>query len=255
MRGVWAGARLQLTFFRHQPDLLFPAVAGPVFVLIFLMVLRQAGRADLGGYAAVAPMLITLWGFALLHGGAIIQRERGAETLELHLAAPTTFASVVLGRVAAVTVVGSLSTVEIWLVARYLLGARISVHHPGVLTATMTATALAIAATALLMAGLFVLARSAITFSNAATYPFYVLGGVLVPVALLPAWTHPVSRVVFLSWSADLLRAALAPQPVPDAAGRLAVVTLLGIGEFLLAAVLMRRILGRLRMTGEVGLR
>ena len=255
MRGISAGGRLQLAFFRHQPDLVFPAIAGPVFTLIFLMVLRHAGRTDLGGYAVVAPILITLWSFALLHGGAVIQRDRGAETLELHAAAPTDFATVVFGRVLAVTAVGSLSTVEIWLVARYLLRARIAVYHPAVLGATVVATAFAIAATALLMAGLFVLARSAITFSNTATCPFYVLGGVLVPVALLPGWSHPVSRLVFLSWSADLLRAALEPAPVPDAVARVAAVVGLGCAELLLATALMRRILGRLRHNGEMGLK
>ena len=53
------------------------------------------------------------------------------------------------------------------------------------------------------MATVFVLARTAMLFTNALGYPFYILGGVLVPVAFLPGWLRPVSRLVFLSWSSD----------------------------------------------------
>ena len=60
------------------------------------------------------------------------------------------------------------------------------------------------------MASLFVLARNAVTFSNSASFPFYVLGGILVPVSLLPHWVRRSSSIVFLSWSADLLRAGAA---------------------------------------------
>ena len=112
----------------------------------------------------------------------------------------------------------------------------------------------AVAGTALIMASLFVLTRSARTFQNSLSYPFYVLGGVLVPVSYLPDWLRPLSSGVFLSWSADLLRASLAPAPVHRLAFRLAMIVLLGLAGLALGRLALGRILDRLRTSGELGL-
>jgi ABC-2 type transport system permease protein len=98
-----------------------------------------------------------------------------------------------------------------------------------------------------------VLARNAVTFSNSASYPFYVLGGILVPVSFLPHWIRPVSAVVFLSWSADLMRAALQAAPMHEFGFRLAMVAVLGAAGLLVGLYAMRVILTRVRGTGELG--
>jgi ABC-2 type transport system permease protein len=100
---------------------------------------------------------------------------------------------------------------------------------------------------------LFVLARNATTFSNSASFPFYVLGGILVPVSVLPHWIQPLSSAVFLSWSADLLRAALRPTPMHDFAFRLGMVAFLGACGLTVGVWSMRVILVRVRASGELG--
>jgi ABC-2 type transport system permease protein len=64
---------------------------------------------------------------------------------------------------------------------------------------------------------------------------------------------RPVSAVVFLSWSADLLRATLRPAPVHDLAGRIGMVLLLGACGFAAGMALMAWILRRVRGNGELG--
>jgi ABC-2 type transport system permease protein len=103
------------------------------------------------------------------------------------------------------------------------------------------------------MASLFVLARNAVTFSNSASFPFYVLGGILVPVSLLPHWIRPLSSIVFLSWSADLLRAGLRSSPIHDFGYRLGMVGLLGACGLGVGVWAMHVILRRVRGTGELG--
>ena len=142
---------------------------------------------------------------------------------------------------------------ETWLVARLLFGTKVSIHHPWAFVATVVVTLAAMAGTAVAMSSLFVLARNAVTFSNSASYPFYVLGGILVPVSVLPHWVRPLSSVIFLSWSADLLRAALRPGMVHHLAFRLGMVALLGACGFAVGAWTMRVILLRVRGTGELG--
>lgn len=254
MRSFRAGFRVQLRLMRAYPDALIPFFTAPLFTVIFLMIFDRAGRDDLTAYAAVAPLFIALWWLALFQSGWVVSHDRWSGTIEPLVAAPGSFAANVLGRVLAPTMVGLVSFGEVWLVARLLFGERIVIHHPATFVLTVAATLAAMAGTAVVMAALFVLTRSAATFSNSASYPFYVLGGILVPVSVLPDWLEPVSSIVFLSWSADLMRDALQPEAVDDFAFRLGMVLFLGACGFVVGMALLTRILDRVRSNGELSL-
>jgi ABC-2 type transport system permease protein len=248
-----AGASIQLRFLRAYPDALIPFFTAPMFTIIFMMIFRHAGRSDLTAYAAIAPVFIALWWLALFNSGWTITIERWNGTIEMLVAAPSSFAAVILGRITATTMIGIVSFAETWLVARLIFGTTVSIHHPWAFVAIVVVTLAAMAGTSVAMSSLFVLARNAVTFSNSASYPFYVLGGILVPVSLLPHWIRPLSSVVFLSWSADLLRAALRPTPMHEVGFRLGMVALLGACGFAVGARAMRVILVRVRASGELG--
>ena len=251
MRAFLAGARIQLSFFRAYPDALIPFFTAPMFSVIFQMIFRHAGRQDLTSYAAVAPVFIALWWMALFNSGWTITIERWNGTIEMLVAAPSSFAAVIFGRITATTLAGVVSFAETWLVAR-LFGTTITIHHVWQFAATVVVTLAAMAGTATAMTSLFVLARNAVTFSNSASFPFYVLGGILVPVSVLPHWIRPVSAIVFLSWSADLLRAALRPAPMHHFAFRLGMVAFLGACGLAVGVYTMRVILTRVRASGEL---
>jgi ABC-2 type transport system permease protein len=253
MRAFLAGAWIQMRFLRAYPDAVIPFFTAPMFTVIFMMIFRHAGRPDLTAYAAIAPVFIALWWLALFNSGWTITIERWNGTLEMLVAAPSSFAATILGRITATTMIGVVSFVETWLVARLIFGTTVSIHHPWAFVGTVVVTLLAMAGTAVAMSSLFVLARNAVTFSNSASYPFYVLGGILVPVSALPHWIRPVSAIVFLSWSADLLRATLSTAPVHDLAFRLGMIAVLGACGFAVGAWAMRLILVRVRATGELG--
>ncbi len=252
-RALAAAYRFQLTTLRTDASQWMALATIPLFTVIFLEIVRHAGRADLTSYAVVAPVLIALWALSLQSSGEIVEEDRNQGTLELAVAAPTPFALLVLGRVLAVTTVALGAFVEVWLVAWVVFGVRVEPEHPLAFVLTVVATAIATAGTATIMASLFIVTRSPRTFQNSLSYPFYVLGGVLVPVSFLPDWLEPVSRAVFLSWSAGLLRASLAPAPVDDLAGRLAIVLLLGALGYAVGFALLGRMLRRSQQAGELG--
>ena len=251
MRAFRAGARIQLSFFRAYPDALIPFFTAPMFSVIFQMIFHHAGRQDLTSYAAVAPVFIALWWMALFNSGWTITIERWNGTIEMLVAAPSSFAAVIFGRITTTTLAGVISFAETWLVAR-LFGTTITIHHLWPFAATVVVTLAAMAGTATAMTSLFVLARNAVTFSNSASFPFYVLGGILVPVSVLPHWIRPLSTIVFLSWSADLLRAALRPTPMHHFAFRLGMVAFLGACGLAVGVYSMRVILMRVRASGEL---
>jgi ABC-2 type transport system permease protein len=248
-----AGFRFQTQLQRRSLGDMNMLVTAPLFTLIFLSITQHAGRTDLAPYAVLAPALIVLWRVALVIAGEIIDQDRWNGSLEALIATPARFASIITGRIAAVVLLGLAGFGESWLAAWLGFGVLVPVRHPAAFMATLAATALAMAGTAGVMSALFILTRSARAFTNSLSYPFYILGGVMVPVSFLPDWLEPLSRLVFLSWSADLLRDALNPAGIPDLLPRLGIVLLLGLAGYLTGLVLQHRAVDRLRRTGAIG--
>lgn len=248
-----AAGRFELATLRSSPADLMVLLTLPLYTVMFLAITRHAGRADLASYAVLAPAVIAVWSMGLFVSGELIDSERWYGTLEALVATPAPLPVVILGRVATVTAVSLLSVVESWLVARLGFGVAVGVPHPAVFVASLACTGLAMAGTATAMSATFVLARSARTFQNSLSYPFYVLGGALVPVHLLPGWLRPLCRVVFLSWSTDLMRDSLTAPPVGQVAARLAAVLGLGLAGYLAGFAMLDRILRRVRAAGTLG--
>ncbi|SJM53348.1 ABC-type multidrug transport system, permease component [Actinomycetales bacterium JB111] len=247
-----AGWRMQLRSMRNNPDWFLTLFTAPLQTVVFVTIFQQAERWDLAPYGVLAPALIALWGMSLQTSGELISRERENGSLEALLAAPALFSVHLLGRISSVTALSLVAFVECWLVGALLTGRAVEIAHPVVFVGTIVCTAVAMTGWAGVMAAVFVLARSARTFQNSLSYPFYVLGGVLVPVALLPGWLEYPSQLVFLSWSSDLFRDSLDRAPVDDVLLRLAVITVLAAAGFVLSNHLLTRALRRVRTTGSL---
>lgn len=246
------GFTSQLRQMRATPDWLLALFTTPLMTVAFVALVDHADRRDLTAYAVLAPALIALWQMALQTAGELVTTERENGSLEALLATPGSFAALLAGRIAAVTAVSLLAFVEAWGVGWAMTGSPLAVAHPVVFAATVLVSAAAMTATAGIMASVFVLARSARIFQNALSYPFYVLGGVVLPVALLPEPFAWLSRLVFLSWTSDLLRDAVAPAPVDAVVPRLLVIAALGAAAAGLSHHLLVRTVGRLRVTGRL---
>src|SRR5918995_3411774 len=252
MRAFRAGFGLELRIVRAAPDALIPLVTAPLFALVFLSIVRQSGRPDLQPDALMAPVLMTLWWIALQQAGNMITGDRWQALLEPLLATPSSLASVLLGRIAALMCMGLLSFFEVWAIGELVYGVSIPFEHPVALGLTLLVTAFATAGTSVAFAAVFVLTRNAYTFTNSLSYPLYLLGGVFVPVAILPGWLHPVSSGIFMSWAADLLRASLKPPPIDDLWQRTGTVVLLGGISFAIGRVILFHVMRRMRAKGEL---
>lgn len=247
-----AGWRMQWQSMRGNPDWFLMLLLAPLHTAVLVLIVVHAGRDDLTSYAVLAPALMALWAMALQTSGELISTERENGSLEGLLAVSGRFDVVMLGRLALVTTLSAAAFVEAWLTGWLITGTLQPIAHPWLLLVTVMVTMLAMTGWAGVMASVFVLARSARTFQNALSYPFYVLGGVLVPVAQLPAWLQPLSAVVFLSWASDLMRDALSAAPVANVPGRLAIILGLGLVGFVLGHRLLRGALRRVRTTGSL---
>lgn len=237
---------------RSNADWTLSLITTPLLTMVFVTLFLHAGRGELISYAVLAPGLMAMWSTALMSAGELISYERENGSLEGLLAAPASFAAVLYGRIAAVTTLALVGFLEAWLVGSLMVGSPIPVAHPWVCLAAMLVTVAAMTCWAGVMSSVFVLARSARIFQNSLSYPFFVLGGVLVPVSLLPVWVEVPARLVFLSWSSDLLRDAVTPGPVQDVLLRLAVIAVLGALGLILSMFLLHKTLRRVKNTGRL---
>lgn len=251
LRLLASGAVFQWTLMSRSRDSWLVLINTPFLAVILLSTTRYSGRPDLDSFALIAPALMALWSMALLVSGEIIDGDRYLGTLEGQVSAPGSFSAMVFGRVVATTTVSLLAFVEVAVVGA-VAASSVEVHHPVVLAVAAVITAVATAGSATVMSSVFVLARSARRFQNSLSYPVFVLGGVLVPLSLLPAWLELPGRLVYLSWGADLLRSALVPGPVPDLGLRIAVLMVLGAASTILGLYLLERTVDRVRSQGEL---
>jgi ABC-2 type transport system permease protein len=248
-----AAARLQLQLVASDFNYVMPLVLVPLTTMVFFAIIDHAGRTDLAPYSLFAPALDALWTLSLFVSGDMVDVDRALGVLETVVATPARFADVVLARVLAVTSISLLAFAEVWIVARLLFAVPVHVHHPALLAAALATTAFAMSGTAVVMAAFFVHSRNARIFQNSLSYPFYVLGGVMVPVALLPSWLQPVSKIVFLSWAAEALRASVR-RDAGDASFAIVMVVALGIAGYGAGWLLLKRLLARARRSGELAL-
>lgn len=221
MNGVLAGLRFQFWLMKRTIDNLQALVLAPLFTLIFVGLVVAAGRPGLVPVAAVGAALVSLWNMCVHVGGNMIDTERRGGTLESLVSSRSTLHSVISGRAAAVLVVALLIVPEVWLVTLGVFRVAVRVHHPLLFAASLVLCAVGLHGAATLLSGLAVLAKNRVVLQNALNYPFFLLGGLFVPVTQLPEWIQPLTRIIFLSWASDLLRASVSPGPVAHAAAAL----------------------------------
>lgn len=255
LKRIMSGAaRAQLHITRHNIEDLRPIIGMPLVAVVALGVLVHSGKSELAPYALVAAVLMTIGQMGNFVASEIVYQDRHEQTLELLVASPAPYYFVLLARVLVLTSLGAVGALQAWVIARLCFGLSIPVHHPGLALVTLVATGVAAAGTALLTTALFALGTQVRTFQNAINGPLYLLGGVLVPVAYLPAWLQPVSPFVFFYWAANLLRAAFLPGEPEHVARSLAAILLLGVGTGLLGKLVLSRMLDHLRRDGDLGL-
>jgi len=250
--GVLAGARFQLWLMRRTIDHVQALVLAPLFAMIFVGLVLAGDRPDLVPVAALGAALVSLWNMAVQVGSHMIDMERRGGTFEQLVSSATPLYALVVGRAAAIIAVALLALPEVWLVTYLVSGVAIAVPHPAEFAVGMVLTALGLHASATLLAVLSVLARNRMVLQNALNYPFYLLGGLFVPVAALPDWLRPFTRVIFLSWGSDLLRATLATAAMSNVGAAVAGLAATVLGTALAGRLVLSLVLRRARIEGTL---
>lgn len=254
LRPVLGSIRVQFHMTRRNVEDTRPIWVMPVYTLIFMAVFVYVGREDLASYSLVAPTLMTVGQMGFFVASELMARERYNQTLELVVAAPTSLSLIILSRITVLTTLSLVGLVVSWAIIRVVFGVTVAIHHPLLFTVAMIVTALSAAGTTLITAALFSFARTARTYQNSIIFPLFLLGGIMVPITEFPSWIQPISRLIYLYWSANLLRDSMAPEAPEGVVGALAAVAALGVGAAVVGSLLIRRMLDKLRREGRLGI-
>ena len=254
VRPLVGSVRAQFSMSRRNVYDLVPIVMQPAYTLVLMAVFVYAGREDLSAYAMVATMLMGVAATAIFIASDLMTREQDFQTFELTIASPAPFPAIILSRMMVITSISLIGIAESWLIIRFVFGVSLAIHHPWVFAATMLLTAFAAAGTALIPAALFSFARSARTYQNSITYPVYIFSGILVPLTVFPDWLAPVSRVIFLYWSGELLRDSMQTATPEGVIAKLGAIAILGVGAALLGGALIARMIHYLKREGRLGI-
>jgi ABC-2 type transport system permease protein len=224
---------LTLSWFFLLTAVFQPALLATVAYYMF----SAGGRPGTLFYASLGAAVYGIWSSTLFGSGGAIQWQRWQGTLELLVAAPSSFFLVVLALTLATSTIGvySLAATLFW--GRVVFGIPFHLEHPLAFVAAVPVTILGLGLLGLVFAASFVLYRHANALSNMLEQPVLLVTGMLVPLSLLPGWAHPIAWLLSPTWGVRGLReAALGGTPWPDIGMTLA----LGIAYLAIGALFLR---------------
>lgn len=255
LRAIRGALWAQFLVSRNPFDGASTIVMGPLYGIVIFAILKNSDRLDLAGFALVAPFLISVTVQGVFQAGELFSRDRDGQTLELVVGAPAPYYLVLASRVTVVMAMSIPAFAVTWLLGWSMFGINATLHHPGVFAITLFATLFAASGTSVATTALFSFGRSSRTFqATIAFWPVMLLGGVTVPVTLLPDWIEPLSRAVFLYWSGNLLRDSFAAGAVDDLLLRLGALFLIGVIGALFGGWLVTRMLDHHKREGTLSL-
>jgi ABC-2 type transport system permease protein len=209
VRVLWAGLKfhtksLSLSGFFILTSVFMPLLVATVAYYMF----KVGGKPGTLFYASLGAAVYGIWSSTLFGSGGAIQWQRWQGTLELLVSAPTPFVCVLLPLTLATSAIGiySLTATLFW--GRVVFGIPFSIEQPFAFIVAVPATIVGLGLLGLLFATDVrpLPARNAL--SNMLEWPVLLVTGMLVPLSLLPGWSHPIAWALAPTWGVQAIRLA-----------------------------------------------
>jgi ABC-2 type transport system permease protein len=238
VRLVLVGWRFHVKSLTLSWFFLLTTVFLPLLIATIAYYMFKAGhRPGTLFYASLGAGVYGVWSSTLFGSGGAIQWQRWQGTLEVLVAAPAPFFLVLLPLTLATSTIGIYSLVSTLLWGKLVFGIPFEIAHPLLFCVSVVATIVGLGLLGMLLASTFVLYRHANALSNMLEWPVLLVTGMLVPLALLPVWSRPISWSLAPTWGMRAIRAsALGGDPLPA----IGMTLLLGAAYLALAALFLR---------------
>ncbi len=180
-----------------------------LFALITYVMYKDSGIGNFALYVVLGTGLSSLYNTICFSSAGDIERERFMGTLEVLMALPSRFRTILAGKVLGNTLLGLTSMTIAYIFVRVVFKAQMDIANPVLFMISFILSILSFLAMSLIMAVLFTLSRNARGLMNCMSYPVMILCGLFFPIEILPSWTRPFSYILSPTWAARLLHASM----------------------------------------------
>ena len=232
-------------------DGIFQVIWPLFFATTAFLVYRQADDPAVMVYAGLGSAVMGIWSVVATTASSLLQRERWHGTLELLVAAPTSFALVLVPMTTAMASLGlySLGSTLLW--GWLLFGIAVPVANPLAFVLAIVVSIFSIALIGFLLSVAVVRYRTAWAMGNLLEYPGWLICGFLVPLTLFPGWVRWIAYALPPTWGMQAIRsAASGGAPWRD----ILVCLGLGIGYGLVATLLSETVIRSARRHATLSL-
>ncbi|MGL5676922.1 MAG: ABC transporter permease [Cellulosilyticaceae bacterium] len=207
LKAIGATFRLQMVQSFSRPTFQFCVVIQPIgFALIFYMMYQYSGIPNFINHVVLGTGLCSLWSAVCFSSAGDIQREAYAGTLENLFSVPTSFYTIMIGKILANTVLGLLGMVLSSVTVGLLTGQMLVVENMGLFIGAFISMMLAFISVSLVISPVFTLSKRARVLMNCLEYPIYILCGFMVPVSTLPSGIGWIGYLIPTTWAIEVLR-------------------------------------------------
>jgi ABC-2 type transport system permease protein len=209
IRAFFSGMRIHIVQFSRNPFDMSGVIVWPIVyasIAYYLLDSKDNPRLLLASSLGAAVML--MWSLVVIGSSNALENQRWLGTLELLVAAPVPFATVIAPITIASGFVGAYALLATLAWGTLLFHVPLVIVHPLAFAVAVPACIVAIGMLGLVMAGTFVLYRAAFSLGIAMQYPVWIASGLLVPLSVLPTWVGPVGWVLGPYWGFRGIRAA-----------------------------------------------
>ena len=215
LRVLGIGWLLHFKIISRSPFAMGVGVTWPIVnATIAYFMYRAGGHPQTLLYASLGSAVAGIWSMAAIDVTGAIQRQRWWGTLELLVGAPVPFALILLPMAIAIASAGiyALATTLVW--GRLVYGIPLPLEHPLAFVVAVPVTIASLGVLGFALSMVLMRFRTAGWIGNSLEYPVWIVSGLLFPIAVLPAWSHPISWALAPTWGMRaLLHSALGGHP------------------------------------------
>ncbi|WP_331772908.1 ABC transporter permease (plasmid) [Embleya sp. NBC_00888] len=195
---LWRATVLQVRETARVKTALVISVIQPV---VFLTVASQRGSsADPRRTTEIALgcVMLALWSSTVWGAGTLLRREATQGTLAALLVRPASLLAILMGKTLGIAATGLVRALAAVAIAVPVLGLRVDVPDPAAAAVIAVAALVSAAAMGLLLCCVVFLSRAGLRIIEALGYPVFVLGGLVIPLDMLPVGLRRPAQVITL---------------------------------------------------------
>jgi len=252
-RSLLVGWSLHFKQESRNPFFLYILIGTPLIYATMAYFLFRGGKQGDGlAAAALGTGFMGIWSLTTTAAAAALAQRRRSGLLELLVAAPLPFWAILAPITIAISALGVYSLLTSMLYVRVLYGVSLEIDDWLAFAVAVPLGILAIGMLGFMLGAAFVRFRAAWAVGNLFEFPVWTICGLLIPIAVLPAWVEPVAWLFAPTWAMNALRdAALgASTPWDD----VAMCATLSVVYGVLGVLLLRFFLGAARRRGTLAL-